>query len=83
MHKPFGQIPWPNPVAASNVADAARHVESSLDDDPDPDVHPGSDRFPRPGVDIPSADDSQEVVDEVDPASLPVSQGQDECHRPA
>ncbi|HNI19809.1 MAG TPA: hypothetical protein PKH05_14445 [Nitrospira sp.] len=78
MHKPFGQIPWPNPVAASNVADAARHVESSLDDDPDPDVHPGSDRFPRPGLDIPSADDSQEVVDEVDPASLPVSQGQDE-----
>ena len=78
MYKPFGQIPRPNPGAASDVANAARHVESLLHDDPDPDVLPASDRFPRPGVDIPSTNDSQEVVEEVDPLSLPVSQGQDE-----
>ena len=78
MYKSFGQIPRPNPSAAANVADAARHVEGLLDDDPDLDVLPDSNRFPRPGVDIPIADDSQEVLEEVEPASLPGSQGQDD-----
>ena len=59
MYKPFGQIPRPNPGAASNVADSARHVESLLrQSDPDPDVLPDANRFPRPGIDIPSANDS-------------------------
>jgi len=78
MNKSFGQIPRLNPSAAANVADAARHVEGLLDDDPDLDVLPDSNRFPRPGVDIPIADDSQEVLEEVEPASLPGSQGQDD-----
>ena len=78
MYKPFGQIPRPNPGAASNVADAGCHVESLLHDDPDPDVLPDTGRFPRPGVNIPSTNDTQEVVEEVDPSSLPVSQMQDE-----
>lgn len=78
MYKSFGQIPRPNPGAASDIADAARHVESSLDDVPESDVLADSDRFPRPGVDVPSADDSQEVVDEVDAASVPVGQEQEE-----
>lgn len=82
MYKPFGQIPRPNPGAASNVADAARQVESLLrQSDPDPDFLPDSDQLPRPGVDIPSANDSQEVVEEIDPSSQPGSQGQeDESH---
>jgi hypothetical protein len=81
MYKSFGQIPRTNPNAASNIADAARHVESSLDDDPDPYDLPDSQQFPRPGVEIPNADDAQEVVEEVDSAPLPVSQEQgDESH---
>lgn len=78
MHKPFGQIPRLNPGAASEIADAARHVESSLDDPPEPDVLADSDRFPRPGLDVPSAGDAREVVDEVDPASVPDGQEQEE-----
>ena len=78
MNKSFGQIPRPNPSAASAIADASHHVESILDDDRDPDATPDSDRFPRPGVDIPSTDDSEEVVQEVDPAFPPTSRGQDE-----
>jgi hypothetical protein len=81
MYKSFGQIPRSNPGAASNIADAARHVESALDDDPAPDDHPESQQFPRPGLEIPNADDAQEVVEEVDSAPLPVSQDQgDESH---
>ncbi len=78
MYKSFGQIPRSNPGAASNIADAARHVESSLDGDLDPDAIPDAQRFPRPGVEIPNADDSQEVVEDVDSAPLPVSQEQDD-----
>jgi len=78
MYKSFGQLPIPNPGAASNVADAARQVERLLDDDRDPDVLPDSDRFPRPGLDIPSSDDAQEVVEDIDLESIPVSQGQDD-----
>jgi len=78
MYKSFGQLPIPNPGAASNIADAARQVERLLDDDRDPDVLPDSDRFPRPGLDIPSSDDAQEVVEDIDLESIPVSQGQDD-----
>jgi hypothetical protein len=78
MFKSFGQIPRPNPGAASNIADAARHVESSLDDDPHPDDLPDSLRFPRPGVEIPDEDDAQEVLAEVNSAPLPVSLEQGE-----
>jgi hypothetical protein len=78
MYKSFGQIPRPNPGAASKIADAARHVETSLNDDPDPDALPDSRRFPRPGVEVPNADDVQEVLEDVDSASLPVSQEQDD-----
>ena len=46
MHKPFGQIPLPNPYAASEVADAARHVERLLHDELDSDNPKDSDRFP-------------------------------------
>jgi hypothetical protein len=82
MDKSFGQIPRPNPDAASAIADAARHIEGLLrQSDPDPDVLPDSHRFPRPGVDIPGADGSEEVVEEVDPSFQPDSQGQeDEIH---
>lgn len=81
MYKSFGQIPRPNPDAASNIADAAHHVEEHLlrvDPDPDSDALADSDRFPRSGVDIPSSNDFQEVVEDIDPSSLPVSQGQDD-----
>lgn len=81
MYKPFGQIPRPNPGAASRIADAVSHVENSLNDDPDPDDLPDSHRFPRSGVEIPNADDAQEVVDEIDSSPLPVSQEKsDESH---
>lgn len=82
MNKPFGQIPRPNLGAASAIADAARHVEGLLrQSDPDPDVLPDPDPFPWPGVDIPSADGSEEVVEEFDPLSQSVSEGQeDESH---
>jgi hypothetical protein len=78
MTKPFGQIPNANPGAASDIADAARHIESSLDDAPERDVLSDSDRFPRPGVDVPTADEAQEVVDEVDSDSVPMGPEQDE-----
>jgi hypothetical protein len=82
MYKPFGQIPKSTlgvaSAVASDIADAARQVESLLHDDPEPDSLPDSDRFPRPGVNIPSDNDTQEVVEEVDPSSLPVGPGHDE-----
>jgi hypothetical protein len=81
MYKSFGQIPKPNPGAASDIADAARHVESALDDDPDPDDFPDSQRFPRTGVEIPNADDAEELIERVDSAPLPDSQEPgDESH---
>jgi hypothetical protein len=44
MHKQFGQIPSPKPYAASEIADAARHVERLLHDDLDSDTPKDSDR---------------------------------------
>lgn len=70
MHKQFGQIPSHNPYAASEIADAARHVESLLHDDFDSDIPKDSDNFPRTGVDIPANDD-QTVVEEIDASSIP------------
>jgi hypothetical protein len=70
MQKQFGQIPSPKPYAASEIADAARHVESLLHDDLDSDTPKDSDKFPRTGVDIP-ADDDQAVVEEIDSSSIP------------
>lgn len=70
MHKQFGQIPSPNPYAASEIADAARHVESLLHDDFDSDTPKDSDNFPRTGVDIPANDDLA-VVEEIDASSIP------------
>jgi hypothetical protein len=70
MNRQFGQIPSPNPYAASEVADAARHVERLLHDDLDSDIPKHSDNFPRTGVDIP-ADDDQAVVEEIDSSSIP------------
>ena len=70
MHEPFGQIPSHNPRAASEVADAARHVERLLHDDLDSDNSKDSGDFPQTGVDIPAEDD-QAVVDEIDSSSIP------------
>ncbi len=70
MHKQFGQIPSHNPYAASEIANAARHVESLLHDDFDSDTPKDPDNFPRTGVDIPANDD-QAVVEEIDASSIP------------
>ena len=81
MYRPFGQIPSPNPYASSNIADAARHIEDLLHDEPNLDIFPNSDQFPSPGVDIPSARESEEVVEEIDPMSSPEPESQeDESH---
>jgi hypothetical protein len=82
MFNSFGQIPRPNPAAASAVADAARHVESLLHpNDPHPDAPSSSEGFPRTGVDIPRDNDSEEMVEEVGPSNLPDSEEQeDESH---
>jgi hypothetical protein len=81
MNKPFGQIPRLNPGAASKIADAVSHVENSLNNDPDLDDLPDSHRFPRPGVEIPNTENAQELVEEIDSESLPVSQEKgDESH---
>jgi len=80
MHQPFGQIPLPNPYAASEIADAARHVERLLHDELDSDNPKDSDDFPRTGADIP-ADDDQAVVEEIDSSSIPDSPlDDDESH---
>jgi hypothetical protein len=80
MHKPLGQIPRPNRAAASAVANAANHIEGMLRQNyPESDIPSDSNRFPRLGANLPTTDDSQEVVEELDPSSLnEVFQGQDE-----
>ena len=81
MYRPFGQIPSSNPYASSNIADAARHIEGLLHNEPNLDISPNSDRFPPPGVDIPSAKEFEEVVEEIDPMSSPEPENQeDESH---
>jgi hypothetical protein len=79
MNKDFGQIPWPSPGAASDVATAASHIESLLRKfEYEHDLPPDPDRLPPTGVDIPNADDSQEVVEEVDPFALPEGPGHED-----
>ncbi len=77
MNKLFGQIPEPNPYAASKIADAARIAEGLLDDDFNLDNSSDPERFPRTGVDIP-VDDGQEVVEEIDSSSIPVGPLEDD-----
>lgn len=82
MNELFGQIPKPNPRAASDIVDAARHVESLLDDHvPEPDEQPPSEPFPRPGVATPDAEAGQEVIEDIDPFRHPASEaGEDEAY---
>jgi len=71
MHKHFGKVPKPNPSGASDIADAARQIENSLTDYPDPDVSPEHGTFPQVGIDIPIDDEAFEVIEEVDFSNLP------------
>jgi hypothetical protein len=81
MQRPFGQIPNLNTNAASDIADAARHVESMLQHEGNPDIPNAKDPFPRTGIDIPDGNGAQEVIEEVDPNSIPgQSDGEDEIH---
>ena len=65
-NKSFGGIPRPNPGAASAISDAAAHVERLLSQsDPDPHTSPGLGPFHPPGIDIPSINSSEEIVEEV------------------
>lgn len=78
MYRTFGQIPVPSAGAASAISDAARHVENLLYHDPDREVTPDSDQFPRPGREVVDTDGSDEVVEGVDPSSMPNGENQDE-----
>jgi len=78
MLKSFGKIPRPNHGAASDVAEAARHVENLLDEECATDCLPDSNRLPLQGVDIPDTDESQEIVEEIDSVPLPVIEEQDD-----
>jgi len=78
MNKFFGQIPKPDPYDAASIAQAASELERSHYGGRNPDDEFGPDRFPPRKVDIPNADDSEEVVEDFDSASLPVSQGRDD-----
>jgi hypothetical protein len=78
MYKVFGQIPKPNPSAASEIADAARHVESTLRDDFKPDAPLDPEHLPQTGVDMPRDDEAQEIVEEIEPWGVPDSLGQEE-----
>ncbi len=78
MHRPFGQIPASNPNVASDIADAARHVELLLQDEQALDISSDANSFPRTGVDVPSVDDAEVDVEEVDPSSIPGEPGKDE-----
>jgi len=78
MNKFFVQIPKPYPYDAASIAQAASELERSHYGGRNPDDEFGPDRFPPRKVDIPNADDSEEVVEDFDSASLPVSQGRDD-----
>ena len=71
MHRPFGQIPNQNAHAASDIAAAARHIESMLEDEGNLNIPNEKDCFPRTGIDIPDGNEAQEVIEEVDPNSIP------------
>lgn len=78
MNRPFGQIPTPNPNAASAIADAARHVEQLLQDEQALDSPPDTTPFPRTGIDIPGVEDAEVDVVEVEPSTFPVEPGKDD-----
>ncbi len=78
MRRPFGQIPTPNPNVASYIADAARHVEQSLQDEQALDTPSDTTPFPRTGIDIPVVEDAEVDVVEVGPSSFPVEPGKDD-----
>ncbi|MFC7459160.1 hypothetical protein [Hydrogenophaga defluvii] len=79
MDRRFGNIPQPNPHAASEIADAARHVESLLQgNNHEHDLLTDSDRFPLPGVDIPNIGEAEEVLEEVDTPVEPVHERSDD-----
>jgi len=78
MNKFFVKIPKPDPYDAASIAQAASELERSHYGGRNPDDEFGPDRFPPRKVDIPNADDSEEVVEDFDSASLPVSQGRDD-----
>ena len=78
MSRPFGEIPTPNPNAASAIADAARHVEQLLQDEQALDSPPDTSPFPRTGIDIPGVEDADVDVVEVEPSTFPVEPGKDD-----
>jgi hypothetical protein len=78
MSRPFGQIPTPNPNAASAISDAARHVEQLLQDEQALDSPSDTTPFPRTGIDIPGAEDAEVDVVEVEPSTFPVAPGKDD-----
>ena len=81
MQRPFGQIPNLNTHAASDIADAARHIESMLQDFSDLDIPKEKDPFPRTGIDIPDDNAAQEVIEAVDSNSIPdEAEKDDEIH---
>jgi len=81
MHRPFGQIPNQSIHAASDIAEAAQHVERMLQDEENSDIPNEKDRFPRNGVDIPDGNDAQEVIEKVDPNLIPgEAEDEDEIH---
>ena len=77
MQREFGQIPPRNPNAASDIADAARHVEQLLQNEQGLDVSSDTDPFPRPGIDVPGVGEAEVVVEDVDISSIPVEPGKD------
>jgi hypothetical protein len=78
MHRTFGQIPNQNTQAASDIVKAARHVDSLMTDEFDPDIHKNSDSFKQEGINIPDVNNSEELVEEVYNSSIPVSPSDDE-----
>lgn len=82
-HKTFGQIPKPHPEAAADVASAARHIESLLPQQhhPDPDFNSDIDRVRSSWIDLPSTDDSQEEIEDLDSSSQPgIPEKEEESH---
>jgi hypothetical protein len=78
MSRAFGQIPTPNPNAASAIADAARHVEQLLQDEQALDSPLDTTPFPRTGIDIPGVEDAEVDVVEVEPSTFPVEPEKDD-----
>ena len=78
MRKLFDQLPRLNSQASSDIAEAARHVESLSADDFDLDSSTGYDTLPRTGVDVPIDRESLEVIEEVNQWNSPADLERDE-----